>query len=114
MAANAPRNMNSLATMEVKVRSDYATWCQGVDNLCEQLSLIIHAMADDLYVRLVAGSRDHNVRVRARRATRPLLHLATAIRACGRLAPRAYRIYARQFADEINPQRAQRKFDHQK
>ena len=113
--ATAPHTMNGLAGMEIAVRSDYATWCAGWDNICEQLSVIASGVEDELYLRLAANAgSDYTARSKARRATRPLRHLATSARVLGRLGPRCFRIYARHYAEEINPQRGKQKFDHQK
>jgi hypothetical protein len=116
-ARNSPRTMQALASVEPNKRSDFITFCQGVDNLCAQLSLIILTFADDLYRRLAsAGGRNggYGSRAKARIATRPLRGLAAVINNSGKLANRAYRIYAKHYADEISPDRKKRQFDHNK
>src|SRR5215472_3689288 len=68
-ARSAPRNLNQLAQMEIAVRSDYAAWCTGWDNVCEQLSLIASGVEDELYMRLAANAgSNYTARAKARRA----------------------------------------------
>ena len=109
-ARNSPRTMQALASVEPDKRSDFIMFCQGVDNICAQLSLIIATFADDLYRRLatVGGKNGgYGAKAKARMATRPLRGLAAVINNCGKLANRAYRIYAKHY-------RKKRQFDHTK
>jgi hypothetical protein len=116
-ARNSPRTMQALANVEPEKRTDFVTFCQGVDNLCAQLSLIILTFADDLFRKLAnAGGKGGNYSARAKawRATRPLRALAAVINSAGKLSNKCYRIYARSYADEIEPDRKKKQFDHTK
>jgi len=115
-ARQSPRTMAALASVEPRVRSDFVTFCSGVDNLCAQLSLIIMVFADDLYhnLAMAGGKGNYSARARAYRATRPLRVLAMTIAAAGKATNRCYRWYARSYADQITPDRKKASFDHTK
>jgi len=115
MAARAaPRTLTALANLQFDTRSDIAAFCQGVDNLCESLAMIVVAAADELYVRLAtSGNGGYAARAKARAATRPFLHIAQLLRITGRTAHRCYRVYRRKYADEIQPAaKGRAKFNH--
>jgi hypothetical protein len=112
---SSPRTVGQLASMDVTTRSDYAAWCQGLSNVCDQMSLIIGSLQDELYRRLVlAGGGGYSARLKARHAVRPLGWLAASIATMGHQAPRAFRHYAKVYAVEINPEakKPAAKFDH--
>lgn len=114
--AAAPRTLAQLQNFEIRTRSDYATYCQGVDNVADALALEVLTTADDMYRRLAAsgdGGR-YSAKQRAWRATRPLRVSASELRGGGRMALRAFRVYMRMYADMISPAKTRTKFDHKK
>jgi hypothetical protein len=111
-APSAPRTITALANIEPAKRSDFAVFAAGVDNIAHQLALVIMGFEDALYPRLAANGGGYSAKAKARIALAPLRGLATAAQALGPAANRAYRTYQRRYADEINPQRRNKKFDH--
>ena len=113
--ATAPRNLTQLASMPMEYRSDLNAWCTGFDTICEQLALLADGLADEVYLNLIAKhGNSFDARSKAKRATRPLRFLASAVRNTGKLAPRAYRRYAQTYSDELaaSTRSGRRTWDH--